>query len=161
METYKFIKLDNDDILLKKIIIDSTNYTIINKDNGDKLLKKITNVNITDIKNIKDYDFKRSIIIECSINNKEFNKLKYKSILEEIYKQINDGTKIIKNTKLNIKTLRKEDEGFYYLENIGISIQGVESNKCLFEIINQCIENEIELTMKIKLLNETTISIIF
>src|SRR3989344_5798755 len=95
---------------------------------------------------------KKSIISECSIDNKEFNRLKYKPILEQIYKTINDGTKIIKNTKLNIKTIKKEDEGFYYLDNIGISVQGVDSNKCLLEIINQCIENEIELSMKIKLI---------
>ncbi len=159
METYKFTKLDNGDILLQKIIIDNTNYTIINKENGDKLLKKNTHINITDIKDIKDYDFKKSSISECSIDNKEFNKLKYKSILEQIYRLINDGTKIIKNTKLNIKTIKKEDEGFYYLDNIGISVQGVDSNKCLVEIINQCIENEIELSMKIKLIDKITINI--
>ncbi len=39
MEAYKFIKLDNSDILLQKIVIDNVNYTVINKDNGDKLLK--------------------------------------------------------------------------------------------------------------------------
>lgn len=161
MEIYTFTELDNGDILLHKIIIDNINYTIINKDNGDKLLKKTTHINITDIKDIKDYDFKKSIILECLIDNKDFNKLKYKSILEQIYKLINDGTKIIKNTKLNIKTIKKEDEGFYYLDNIGISVQGVDSNKCLLEIINQCIENEIELSIKIKLINEITIKILF
>ncbi len=161
METYKFIKLDNGDILLRKIVIDDANYTVINKGNGDKLLKKITNINVTDIKNIKDYNFKKSIISKCLINDEEFNKLKYKSILEQIYKTINDGTKIIKNTKLNIKTIRKEDEGFYYLDNIGISVQGVDSNKCLLEIINQCIRNEIELSMKIKLIDDITINISF
>jgi len=153
METYKIIQLDNGNILLQKFIIDNINYTIIHKENGDKLLKKITN--ITDINEIKNYDYKKSIILECSVDNKEFNKLKYKLILEEIYKIINDGTKIIKNTKLNIKTIEKQDEGFYYLDNIGISIQGVDSNKCLYEIINQCIEN------KIKLLNNITINILF
>ena len=99
MEIYKYIQLDNDDILLEKIILDTTQYTIINKDNGDIILKKN---NYIDIKNIKDYDYKKSILLECSINNIEFNKLKYKSIIEHIYYIINDGTKIIKNTKLNI-----------------------------------------------------------
>jgi hypothetical protein len=161
METYKFTKLDNGDILLQKIVIDNINYTVINKENGDKLLKKNTNINITDIKDIKNYDFKKSIISKCLIDDEEFNKLKYKSILEQIYKTVNDGTKIIKNTKLNIKTIKKEDEGFYYLDNIGISVQGVDSNKCLLEIINQCIENEIELSMKIKLIDDITINISF
>lgn len=161
METYKFIELDNNDILLQKIVIDNINYIMINKDNGDILLKKITHINISNIKDIKDHDFKKSIISECLINNKKFDKLKYKSILGQIYELINNGTKIIKNTKLNIKTIKKEDEGFYYLDNIGISVQGVDSNKCLFEIINQCVENKIKLTMKIMSINKIIININF
>jgi hypothetical protein len=167
METYIFKNLDNGDILLKKFILDNTNYTITYLDNGDKLFKKITHINIiniiniTDIKNIKENDYKKSIILECLIDNKEFSKLKYKSILEQIYKLINDGSKIIKNTRLNIKTIKKEDEGFYYLDTLGISVQGVDSNKCILEIINQCIENEIDLFMKIKLINDITVNINF
>ena len=161
MDTYKFTKLDNGDILLQKIIIDNTNYVLTKIDNGDILLKKINHVIITEIKSIKEYNFSKSIIYECFINNKEFNKLKYKSVLEQIYKLIGDGTKIIKNTKLNIKTIKKEDEGFYYLDNIGISVQGVDSNKGLLEIINQCVTNQIELSMKIKMIDEITINIKF
>ena len=66
---------------------------------------------------------------------------------------INDGSKIIKKSKLNIKTLKKKDEGYYYLYDLGISIQGVGSNKCLAEIINQVEENKIKLSMKIKMNN--------
>jgi hypothetical protein len=161
MEVYKFKNLDNGDILLEKVVLDNTNYTIKNKNNGDKILKKITTVNITDINDIKKYDFRKSNILSCLLNDDEITKLKYKSVLENIYKIINDGTKIIKNSKLNIKTIKKLDEGFYYLEDLGISIQGVDSNKCLLEIINQCIENEISLIMKIKLNDETNININF
>lgn len=150
MIAYKFTELDNGDILLEKITLDDPNYSIIHKENGDILLKKPTHVQITDIKTIKDYDFKKSTITECLIDNKKFDKSKYKSILGQIYRLINDGTKIIRNTKLNIKTIKKEDEGFYYLDDIGISIQGVDSNKCLLEIVNQCLENRIKLSMKIK-----------
>lgn len=159
METYKIRYLDNGDILLQKNIINDINYIIIEKENGDKLLQKINTIDITDIKDIKNYDFKKSIIQITKINNENFNKLKYKLILEQIYNLIKDGVKIIKNTKLNIKTIKKEDEGFYYLDNIGISIQGVDSNKCLLEIINQCLENQIKLSMKIKLINNIIINI--
>jgi hypothetical protein len=161
MEVYKFKNLDNGDILLEKVVLDNTNYTIVNKNNGDKILKKITTVNITGINDIKKYDFRKSNILSCLLNDDEITKLKYKSILENIYKIINDGTKIIKNSKLNIKTINKLDEGFYYLEDLGISIQGVDRNKCLLENINQCIENEISLIMKIKLNDETNININF
>ena len=159
MIAYKFTELDNGDILLEKITLDDPNYSIIHKENGDILLKKPTYIQITDIIKIKDYNFKKSTITECLIDNKKFDKSKYKSILGQIYRLINDGTKIIRNTKLNIKTIKKEDEGFYYLDDIGISIQGVDSNKCLLEIVNQCLENRIKLSMKIKSNDGTIIDI--
>jgi hypothetical protein len=133
----------------EKITIDTQNYEIINKDNDDILLKKITTINVDDIENLKNYDFKHSNILSCRINNKEETKLKYKPILETIYKIIDDGAKIIKNTKLKIKTVKYEKEGFYYLDNLGISIQGVDSNKCLLEILNQCNANNIKINFKI------------
>lgn len=153
MEIYKFINLDNGDILLEKIIIDNKNYIIIDQDNGNKLLQKIININ--------DYDFTKSQILECFINDKECSKLKYNCVLNQIYNIINDGAKIIKNTKINIKTLKKEDKGFFFLDNIGISIQRVDSNKCLLEIINQSIENNVKLKLKIKLFNNNIIQFNF
>ena len=156
MEIYKIIELENTDILLQKYIIDNNNYIIIDKDNGDKLLKKI---NIIDIKDIKNYDFGKSIILDCKINNNNNIKLKYKSILSYIYELINDGTKIIKNTLLNIKTIKKTDNGFYYMNNLGISIQCVDSNKCVDEITTQCNKNNINIEMKIKLINNIIVYI--
>jgi hypothetical protein len=162
MEVYKFNNLENGDILLEKIILDNMNYTIINQDNGDKILKKIASINIIDINDIRKYDFTDSKILYCLLNDNEVIKLKYKSILNNIYKIINCGTQIIKNSKLNIKTIDKQGKcGFYYLKDLGISIQGVDCNKCLLEIINQCIENKITLTMKIKLNDEINITINF
>lgn len=87
-------------------------YKLLNKNNGDILLQKIQEVNIDKFNLIKNYDFKKSNIISCSINNTEYTKLKYKSILNYIYELIDDGVRIIKHTILNIKTIEKEDEGF-------------------------------------------------
>ncbi len=156
---YKFKNIDNGDILLEKIILDITNFTIIKKNNGDMILKKIVNINNNNIDDILQYNFKNSNILFCAINNNEIFKLKFKTVLENIYNVINDGTKIIKYSKLNIKTIIKKNEGFYYLKNLGISIQGVDSNKCIKEIIDQCIENKILLIIKIKLHDETMINI--
>lgn len=160
MEVYKFVNLDDGDILLQKVYIDDILYDIIDKDDGNKLLQKKV-INIGDMKDIKKYDFRNSIILECLINGVIFNRLRYKYILEEIYRLINDGCKIIKCSGLNIKTYKKDDEGFYYLEDIGISVQGVESYKSILEIINQCIQNKIKIFIKIKLVNQTTININF
>ena len=81
MQIYKFINLDSDTILLQKITINYDNYTIIDKENGDKLLQKINYIIITDINVIKEYDFTKSEILECLINNIKIKKIKYKQIL--------------------------------------------------------------------------------
>jgi len=161
MNIYKYVKLENNDILLQKINIDITKYIEKKQENGDIILQQKQIVVISDIREIKKYDFTKSIINICTINAINFEKLKYKPILKYIYNLINDGSHIIKNTLLNIKTIKKEDEGFYYLDTLGISVQGVDSNKCILEIINQCIENEIDLYMKIKLINDITVNINF
>jgi hypothetical protein len=161
MEAYKFIKKESGDILLEKTIIDSSNYKIEKQQNGDILLKKIEPIDILDIRDLKHHDLKNSEIIKCLVGNIQVTKLKYKSVLEQIYNIIDDGTKIIKNTTLNIKTKKKEDEGYYYLEDIGISIQGVESNKCILEILNQCVKNKINIVMEIKLFNNNILNIEF
>ena len=111
------------------------------------------------IKNLFYYDFGKSVIIECLVNDKEIIKLKYKSILNNVYNLINDKIKIIKNTKLNIISLKEVGGGFYYLDNLGISVQGVDSNRCLLEIITQCVENKIKLYIEIKLIDNNIIKI--
>jgi hypothetical protein len=55
MEIYKYTNLENGNILLKKVIINTNNYIIENKESSDKILKKIQNVNITNITELKNY----------------------------------------------------------------------------------------------------------
>ena len=136
-------------------------YDIINKKNGDFLVRRIKDINITQINELNKYDFAKSLIKSCSFNNKNLTiKLKYKKIIDELYKLINNGTQIIKNTKLNIKTTKYETEGFYYLNNLGISVQGVDSNKSILEIMNQCKKNNIQISINILLKNGLIINII-
>ncbi len=147
MATYKFINLDNGNILLEKVN---------NEDINNEKIFNIKNVN-----DIKNFDIRKSTIISCIVNNDKILKLKYKTVKDYIYNIINDGSKIIKYTKLNIKTIKKIDDGFVYLENLGISVQGVDSNKCLLEIVNQCFQNKITLDMKIKLRDESFLQLNF
>lgn len=158
MEIYKYIKLNNGDICLKKKHINLDNYVVINNDNNIILKKAIK---ITDINDLKKNEFKNSLITSCFINNLKIHTHKYNQILMHIYNIIDDGTKIIKNTILNIKTIRKENEGFCYLENLGISYQRIDSNKCLLEIINQCTKNNITINIYITLENNNVININF
>jgi hypothetical protein len=124
---------------------------------NDKLVED--NDNIFPIKDLINYEFGKSIILECLVNDKQITKFKYKSTLCHIYNLINDKIKIIKNTKLNIIMFTKVDNGFYYLDNLGISVQRADSNKSLLEIITQCIENKIKLYMEIQLIDNNIIEI--
>ena len=137
----------------KRVYLNDQEYKIIKKDNGDILLKKSNQIPINSLDNLLSHDFAKSIILSCTVNSVNVEKLKYRSILEVIYLIINDGAKIIKQSKLKIITLKKKDEGYYYLYDLGISVQGVGSNKCLVEIMNQCEENKIKLCMHVKMIN--------
>ena len=108
---------------------------------------------------IGDHNFTSSKIIKCTINENNYNKLKYKSILVHIYKLINDGASIIRNTEISIVTIEKKDKGYKYIPSLGISVQGVDANKCLKEILNQCEKNNIKIQIKIELKNDKILSI--
>jgi len=152
--------MENGDILLEKTIINTNGFTIIHKENGDILLEKIKCITITKLEDItSDYNFNFSNILNCNINNINITKLKYKTICKYIYNIINDGSIIIKKTKLNIKTIIKTDNGFIYYSNLGISVQGADCNSCIKEIINQCIENNITIKMEIKTKNNLFIHV--
>jgi hypothetical protein len=157
---YKQIIHQNGDMYLEKVIVDEDDYEIIELHNGDKLLKKKIIKPLT-LQDIKQYDFTKSKIKYCKIDDEVItSSFKYKPILEIIYSKINNGTKIIKNSKLNILTVEKTDEGFKYLENIGISYQGADANKCIYEIMNQSQQNNISISMKIELNNKKNINIL-
>lgn len=156
---YKFMELENGDILLKKIDNIFTNFNLITQNNDNILYKKKEKININSIQDVKKFDYKKSNITFCSLNNDEIEKLKYKNVLLHIYDLIGNGTKIIKNTQLNVQTIKKTSEGFYYIDNLGISVQGADSNKSILEIISQCIENEIEIQIDITLHNGTELCI--
>lgn len=136
---------------MKKINIDQNLYNI--QQQGENIiLKKKRNIKINDIDELSNYNFCKSKVIKCNIDDETLNKLAYKQILEYVYNIIGDPIKIIDNRKVNIKIGDLSgDKGFYYLENLKISIQGVDSNRCLYEIINQCTNNRFTIKMTIKL----------
>ena len=165
MDVYQLVDHDNEQILLKRINADTDCsadcYTIVRQDNGDILLKKTVITKITCIDNLKIHNFASSEVLSCSIDDCELGRLTYRNMLNYVYKSIGDGAKIIKNSILNIKTIEKSDAGFYYIADIGISIQGANSNKCLFETIQQCVKNDIKVDIKIKLDDDTLIELVF
>ena len=141
-----------------QITIDNICYAIYPQEDKNLLLKPII-IKINKLDKLKDHDFCNSNIIFCKINNGIIDKNRYKSILNDVYNIIDSGTKIIKNTILNIETKEYNNKGFTYLENLGISVQGVDANKCIYEIIKQCEKNNIKIDIKIRLKDNKLINI--
>lgn len=65
MQIYKYTELYNQDILLERIKIDTSTYTIISLENGNLLLKKHILIDANNIDNIKNYNFAKSVVTEC------------------------------------------------------------------------------------------------
>jgi hypothetical protein len=111
------------------------------------------------IEKILKNSFSKSKIQKCTINNIIHAELKkYNQILLHIYSLI-DKKIILNNTKLNIKTEEKKGKGFVYYQNIGLSIQGVESNKTMSEILNMCKIQNIKLDLEILMLDNSIFNI--
>lgn len=151
----------NGDILLVKKIYDigiQSEYKREDHPNGDILLKIISHTVITDPQDLIDYYFTRSNINHCN-----FPKRTFKGILELIYAEINDGMTIILSSAAprRIKTVEKNDQGYKWLPELGISVQEDNANNTIKEILTQCIANNIELSMKITLENGTRVHVFY
>jgi hypothetical protein len=146
------MELDNDNIIISNI----ANYNI-SFYNGNMILKKIPKkINLDDI---KKYDFKRSNIIEIYIDNKKIDLCKYKQIIKYLYEKINNINLIKTNTLLNIKDGKFTTDGYNYLDKLGISVQGIDSNKAIKEILNISNICNIKLNIKIRLENNEIINL--
>jgi hypothetical protein len=116
----------------------------------------INNPNYVDI---KQYNFRKSTILSCRVNNIILDNLRYMTICRYLYDIINNSNKIINNTTLKIITDKKNQNGWRYIEKYNISFQSVNANKTMLEIYTQCIKNNIKLSIQIRLSNSNIISI--
>lgn len=148
----------NGDIIFTPYNINIDEYDRKELDDGKILFSKI-NENNVELDGIKNYEFSRSEIIKCRMYANTFNNIKYRHVLDKLYAIIDDGFNIIKNTTLNIKTINKNDSGYRYYPELGISVQGADTKKILYEIVHQCEKNNISLLLKISLLDNTRVSI--
>ena len=106
----------------------------------------------------RNYDFINSKIISCTINNIEFNKLKYISIRNYIYTLINDISIVCQHSN----NLFSEEKyvGYNYIKELNIYMTYTNNNFYnLMEIINQAIENNININLQIRLMNGSIIKL--
>lgn len=142
---------DDGTIIYEKDNIITDDYEITEEENLVKFKPKKNIMIINSIDELKKINFTDSKINKCLINCEKSHKNKYTSIVLEIYKLIGNGTAIIKNSILNIKTKNITNKGFTYHDDLGISIQSADSNKTFCEIVNQCLKNKITFEIEIEL----------
>lgn len=146
-----------EEIILVKCNIDFKKYDIKETKNKIILTPKKEQIIVKRADKLKSYEFKNSEIQKCVLNDKKNKKDNYKALIVDIYNLIKNGKQIIKNTTLNIDTNKREDSGFYYLDKLGISVQGVDANRSIYEVFTQCIKNDISIELEIKMEDDKTV----
>lgn len=119
-------------------------------------------VNIKDINSLRNYNFSKSVIKKCKINNILVNSNKYKDICIDIFNIINNKDKIISACNLKIISsdkLDKKNNLYFYSRNIDCYIRYTCSNIYIAEIYRLCIIYDIKLSLHIKLLTAEYIKI--
>lgn len=100
-----------------------------------------------------------SVILSCKINDIEMDRLKYKSILIYIYKQMSANL-ILQNTEFNIKLVETNEQGYIWYKDLGMSIQGKDANLTFKEIIRMIKLNKMIFEIEIELKNKDIIQFI-
>ncbi len=133
-----------------------SNYIMEIVDDTLILTSKLNYITESDINRICLLD---SMILRCKIDDKEVDRLKYKSILLYIYKQM-PANLILQNTEMNIKLIETNENGYTWYKDIHMSIQGKDSNLTFKEIIRMIKLNEMKLEIEIELKNKEIIHFI-
>ena len=158
---YKYLIKKNGDIHLEEFVVDIDEYSKEILDNGEIILRKKQIEIIDSLPKLKEYDFKNSNILYFKLCETEHKESNYTKVINVIYKYIDNGKKIMRNTKLNFQPGEHSKKGFTYLsdKNLQISFQRAESNKTICEILHQCIENKLVMRLHIRLNNNQILHI--
>jgi hypothetical protein len=117
------------------------------------LTSKLNYITESDINRICLLD---SMILSCKLNQEEVSRLKYKSILIHIYKQMT-ANMILQHTEMNIKLTETNENGYVWYKDLNMSIQGKDSNLTFKEILRMVKLNEMKLEIEIQLKNKEII----
>jgi len=123
----------------------------------NKLIIKKNLIELTE-NNYKSFNYTKSSIIDCKLNNSDVSKLKYKSIVLDIWKYL----KIISINFRNHTTMKYEEglrktNGFQYDKDLNISLQNKDALGTFIEIFNLVKKLDIVFYIKIELENKKII----
>ena len=146
------ITVDNDTQYNKIIIKNISNYNIQFLNNDLIITKQIiNNTQYITYEELIKKNLRHSYLIDVSINNQSIpNMTKYGQLIKYIYRQLDKST-IITNTIISVSDEEKNDKGFVFYPDIGLSIRGVDAKTALKEIINQITKSGQILEILIKL----------
>jgi hypothetical protein len=115
---------------------------------------------VTNPNSLGKYNFTGSTITSVNVNETVVAITSYSDLVTYIYTLINDGPRIITNSKLTVKTIDIADPNYIYLSAIGVGYQTDTENNYIFEVGNQSIINQIKINMNIRLSNGTVINML-
>lgn len=132
------ITVDNYTQYNKIIIKNISNYNIQFLNNDLIITKQIiNNKQYITYEELIQTNLRHSYLIDVSINNQSIqNMKKYGQLLKYVYRQLEKST-IMTNTIISVSNEEKNDKGFVFYPDIGLSIRGVDAKTALKEIINQ------------------------
>lgn len=118
--------------------------------------KKLVEISDINLNQLKSHNLTGAKVLSYVIEGTPIEKTTWSNSIRTLYKQIADGARIIKDSILEIKTVRKVDEGFTFIKDLGISVRVKELRKTFVrEIFTQAKANNLSVCMKIQLANGT------
>jgi hypothetical protein len=140
----------------KKTIITFVKYSEVS---DKKIIEILTDKSsyqrkISTLEDLSKYDFNEAEILDCKLNKISINFKNLHQILNQIYLNINNVKKIIEGSVLKIYPRKTQDKSYHYLSKLDISVEKSEMNQTLLEIIHQCQNSNIKLSLKIKIQEE-------
>ena len=134
------------------------NYTFQTLPNNEYQITT-TYVLIENPNSLSNYNFEGSTLTGVSVSGTVQSITSYSDLVTYIYKVINNGPKIIYNTKLAVKTIEIVDPNYIYVPEVGVGYQTDTTTNYLFEVCNQASINLIKLNLNITLNSGTLVTI--
>jgi hypothetical protein len=102
--------------------------------------------------NINSFNYIKSNILECNFNNQNVSKLKYKSIILDLWKYLKSINVDFRNfTSMNYKEGEYKKLGHQYDKKLNVSLQGKDAKGSFLEIFNLVNNCNINFYIKIQL----------
>jgi hypothetical protein len=120
----------------------------------NKLIIKKNLIELTE-DNYKLFNYIKSNILECKLNNEDVSKLKYKSIVLDLWNYLKTDDINFRNyTTMKYEEGLRTTNGYHYDKDLNVSLQYKDALKTFIEIFNLVKTLDIKFYIKIELENK-------